>query len=179
MALTPQQQATLKADIIANGDLNSQPNNSDGAFEIARLYNLLASPDYWVWRTSVSKAELVQTTSVDGTTFSWVGTGFITRSQGERDAWRELFNDQGLCNPSLASVRTSFTDIFSGATAPAPANRTHLAAIGRRKCTRVEKLFAVDTPGSGAGRGTTADPDTMGFEGPLSYQDVELARQLP
>lgn len=177
MPLTPAQRTALKADIDADGSINGLPNNSDTAVTIASIYNAAASPDYWVWRTSVSKAELVQSTSVDGTTFNWTGTGFITRSQGERDAWREIFNGSGMCNPSLASVRTAFTDIFSGATAPAPANRTHLATVSRRKATRVEKLFAIDTPGSGAGRGTTADPDTMVVEGPLSAFDVELARQ--
>lgn len=170
--LTSAQLATLKADILADPAFNSVPQGSDEAFTIAAAYNLPAVPDFWVFRTAVSKAEYVQTTSVDGTTFNWTGTGFITRSPGEQAAWRELFNDSGLCNPSLASVRQAFQDIFSGAVAPAPANRTHLATISRRKATRAEKLYATGT-------GSTASPATMVFEGALSYLDVQNARELP
>ena len=171
MPLTQSQLTALKADIIADPTLNSISNTPDGAFEIAAAYNLNASPDFWVWRTSVGKGELVQTTSVDGTIFIWAGNGFITRSAGEQAAWREIFNGTGFCNPSLPNVRQAFTDIFSG-TGNAANNRTHLAAIGRRKATRAEKLFATGT-------GSTGSPGTMTFEGSLSYTDVQQARNLP
>jgi hypothetical protein len=138
----------------------------------AAAYNLAASPDFWVWRSRVSKDEFVNSTSIDGTVFSWTGTGFITRSAGEQAAWRELFDAQGYVNPSLPQVRTAFTDIFSGGTAPAPANRTHLATVGRRKATRAEKLFATGT-------GSTASPAVMGAEGILTDANVYAARQLP
>lgn len=168
MSLTPAQNATLKADIIADGTLNAQPMNSDGAFAIAAAYNLQAAPDFWVWRTSVTKSEIVQKTSQDSTVFAWTGTGFITRSVGEQAAWRELF-ENGACNPSLPNTRQAFQDIFSGGTAPAPANRTHLLAVARRKATRIEKLFATGT-------GSTASPAAMVIEGSISYQDAEAAR---
>ena len=177
MPLTQSQLAALKAEITNDPTLSAFPNNTDGAFEIAKALNLQASPDFWVWRTSVAKNEYTQGTSPDGTTFNWTGTGFITRSQGERDAWRELFNGGGVggnsnaVNPSLPSVRQAFTDIFSGATAPAPANRAHMAAISRRLATRAEKLFAT-------GVGSSASPATMSFEGQVSYQEVDVARNL-
>lgn len=172
MPLTAAQLQALKTDILADPALAGQPNNSDGAFAIAAAYNLAAVPDFWVWRTSVTKEELVQSASVDGTTFSWTGAGFITRSVGERDAWRELFGEGGTCNPSLANVRQAFQDIFSGGTAPAPANRTHLATVARRKALRGEKLFATGT-------GSTVSPAVMAVEGNLSYQDVQTARETP
>lgn len=156
--LTGPQLATLKADVAAN----------TATIDLAAWYNGLFSPDFWVWR----KDELTNSTSIDGTTFSWVGTGFITRSQGERDAWREMFNGTNSVNPSLAQVRTAFGDIFSGATAPAPANRTHLLTVARRKATRAEKLFATGT-------GSTASPATMAAEGAISGADVTNARNLP
>lgn len=164
MTLTPAQLTTLKNDLAAS-EFSGAAKNSDTAFAVAAAYNANASPDFWVWRTRVSKDELVGATSVDGTTFSWTGTGFITRAQGERDAWRELFNGAGFCNPSLPSVRQAFADIFSGATAPAPANRTHLTATARRKATRAEKLFATGT-------GSTASPAVMGAEDALTGNDV-------
>lgn len=138
----------------------------------ANNLNAPASPDFWVWRTSVSKDELTNSTSVDGTTFSWTGAGFITRSQGERDAWRELFNSQNRVNPSLDQVRTAMGDIFSGGTAPAPANRTHLLTIARRKATKFEKAVATGT-------GSTASPAKLTFEGSVTAQDVSEARNLP
>ena len=100
------------------------------------------------------------------------GAGFITRSVGECDAWRELFNGggngDGTTDPSLSNVRQAFLDIFSGATAPAPANRAHLAAMSRRKATRAEKVFAT-------GLGTTASPGLFGFQGAITINDVGQA----
>jgi hypothetical protein len=188
MPLTPAQLSTLKTHIAANTNtvsyggsnvaINSVPNNSDGNLAIANWYNLVASPDYWVWRTSVEKKEIVQQPSQDGTTFIWAGNGFISRSVQELECWNQLFNSTLTCNPSLANVRQAFSDIFSG-TGNAASNRTHLLACGRRKATFTETLFAVNTPGSGAGRGTTADPDTMTFEGSVTPSEIDAARNLP
>lgn len=170
MSLTPAQKATLKNDILTDPVLSTIPNTPDGTFEIARLYNLTVAPDFWVWRSSVTKGEYVNETSVDGTTFNWTGAGFITRLQGERDAWSQMFmNSLQAVNPSLPQVRAAFQDIFSGAIAPAPANRTHLATISRRLATKVEKLFAVGT-------GSTASPANMVIESPISPFDVQEAR---
>jgi hypothetical protein len=168
-SLTPAQLTTLRNDIVASSDLNALPNTPDGNFEIARLYNLNPAVDFWVWRTKVSKDELVGSTSVDGTTFSWTGTGYITRAQGERDAFNAIFDGNGFVNPSLASVRQAFADIFSGNTAPAPANRTHLNTVARRKATRFEKVFATGT-------GSTASPGLLVIEGRVSADVVSQAR---
>jgi hypothetical protein len=167
--LTSAQLATLKSTIAADPTLAALPNNADGNTAIATAFNLVAAPDFWVWRSSVTKDELVGSTSVDGTTFSWTGTGYITRTQGERDAFNAIFNSSGAVNPANPSVRQAFSDIFSGNTAPAPANRTHLSTVSRRKASRAEKLFATGT-------GTTAAPAVMSFEGAITFQDVELAR---
>ncbi len=167
--LTPAQKATLKAYIDGQGDLSVHPNTNDGNEIVAGLLNAPASPDFWVWRTAVSKAEYTERESSDATTFNWTGAGFITRSQGERDAWRELFGADDTVNPSLVNVRQAFQDIFSGGTAPAPANRTHMATVSRRRATRVEQVFATGT-------GSTGDPGLLTFEGTLTRVDVEEAR---
>ena len=172
MALTTAQLATLKAAIAADSELAAIPNNPDGAFAIALLLNATPVPDYWVWRSKVTQAECVSTTSPDGTTFSW--SVYIGRSQGERDAWREMFADTGSVNPSNANVRSAFADIFSGA--GGATQRAHLLSIGRRKATRGEKIFAAATVGGSGQRGSSANPDTMGFEGSLTYNDVDTAR---
>lgn len=167
--MTPAQLTTLKNAIAADSVLAALPNNGDGNAAIAAAFNVVAAPDFWVWRTSVTKDELVGSTSVDGTTFSWTGTGYITRAQGERDAFNAIFNSSGAVNPSNPSIRQAFADIFSGNTAPAPANRTHLNTVSRRKATRAEKLFATGT-------GSTASPGIMAVEGLLAGQDIEAAR---
>jgi hypothetical protein len=167
MALTTAQKTTVKADIEGDVVLNAFPNNSDGAFAIAALYNATASPDHWVWRTLVSKNEMTSSTSGDGTTFSF--PQLIARTVQEQFGWRELFNGTESCNPSLPNVRQGFADVFSGAQAGPTAQRAHLLAMARRKATRIEKLLATGT-------GSTASPATMGFEGAVSFQDIQDAR---
>jgi hypothetical protein len=169
VALTPAQSQTLQANIEADPVLNAIANTPDGNFEIAALYNLLASPDFWVWRTSVTEAEYVSQSGPDGTNWSW--TQYIARTEPERDGWKRLMGP-GFANPSLPNVRQGLADIFSGAQAAPIAQRAHLTAMSRRKATRAEKLFATGT-------GSTASPATMVVEGTLDYHDVEQARNLP
>lgn len=189
MPLTPAQLQTLKADLAANTALveypagqnvaiNTLPNHPDAHQVIADWYNGTRSPDYWIWRTRVSKGEFVGTVGPGGTTFSWTGTGFITRSQGERDAWRELFNGQGFTDPSQDNVRQAIQDIFSGAVEPAPSNRTHLAAVARRLARRIEHLFATGT-GSTASPGKCALLDQSVLIYALTGVEVTAARNLP
>jgi hypothetical protein len=170
MVLTTAQLATFKTDVIAAGggaEFSTAIANKDWNV-IFQAYNANASPDYWAWRTSVSKTEYYNSTSIDGTVFSMVGAGYITRAVGERDGWREVFDINGNANPSLPQTRQAVADIFSGATAPAPANRTHLLTVSRRKALRIEKLFA-------AGTGSTASPAVMAVEGQISLDDVAKA----
>ena len=109
--LTGAQLLTLKTNILADSALAAVPRNADGYALIAAAYNVLAVPDWWVWRTRVTRDELVGSTSVDGTTFNWVGAGYITRTQGERDAFGAIFDSTGGVNASLPSVRQAFADI--------------------------------------------------------------------
>lgn len=162
--LTIQQKATIKTDIAANSDLNSQPNTEPGDETIAALYNQLASPNFWVWKTSITEDEIVGQPSTDSTLFSW--TTFIGRSQGERDGWMRLFRS-GKVNPALSNVQSAVNDIFSGA--GGVSQRTHIFTCFRRKATRLEKLLATGT-------GSTASPATLGFEGTVNLQDIADAR---
>jgi hypothetical protein len=162
MNLTLVQRQALKADILAGDAAQAYP---DGNMElVAQMYNALANPVFWGWRSSVTKDELVNSVGPDGTTFTWVGNGFITRSVGEQAAFREMFDVNGAVNASRVNVRNAFGDIFSG-TGNALANRTHLLAVARRQATRVERLFATGT-------GSIATPGTFVVEGALSINDV-------
>jgi hypothetical protein len=167
MPLTSAQKTTLKAFIAADPVLSAIPNTPDGAFEIADRLALDASPDFWVYKTTLNEHDITGKASVDATTWSW--SAYIPRSQGERDGWARMFNDTRSINPSLANVRQGLADIFSGTANNAPAQRTHLQAMSRRKASVVEKLFATGT-------GSTASPATMVFEGRLTYADVQEAR---
>ncbi len=194
MNLTTAQFLTLKADLAANTNtvsvngasvaINAMPHNSDTAVFVAKWYNLDAVPDYWVWKFLMSKAECTNQLSVDATAFNWTGNGFITRSPGELVAWQEIFNSTHSCDPSLSNVRQAFQDIFSG-TGNAAANRTHLLAVGRKKATNVEKLFAAATTGPGnAGAqpvGSTANPAAMSrtANGLVAASEIERAWETP
>ena len=167
--LTSDQLALLQQDMAADPLFNVLPQNSDTAVFIATAYNFSADPPYWAWRTYVSRSEYTSGVSVDATTFSWVGNGFIARSAGEHAAWAELFAD-GQVNPSLENVRQAFQDIFSG-TGNAAANRTHMAAVSRRLATRAERLYATGT-------GSPSAPCLLTWEGQLSGSEVEQAWAL-
>lgn len=139
--LTPAQLQALKADILANSDLNIQPMNSDGAFEIARRYNLAASPAFYVWRTNVTRSEIYHIVSTEGTSWSW--TTYKNQGATEQNAWVQMFmGDQA--DFSKDNLRAGIAALFTGS-AQANAQRDHCLAAGKRTATRAEKLFATGT----------------------------------
>lgn len=166
MALTPQQLQALKADIAADQALASKPMTSAGALEIADAYNALASPAFRVWRTAVSRVEIYNRTSDEATTWNW--TFYKNQSVAEQNAWVQMFmGDQA--DFSQANLRSGVAAIFTSASS---ANATHALAIGKRLATRAEKLFA-------SGTGSVGSPATMGFEGAITSEQVQQARELP
>ena len=175
MALTTAQLQTLKTDITVTKAATSYQGqtllqwwNAGDDTTLAQFYQQPASPDFWVWKTAVSKDELVNSVGPEGTTFNWSGNGFITRSAGEQAAWEQIFSVSGTVDASKANVRQAFQDIFSG-TGNAADNRTHLAAVARRRATYGEALYATGT-------GSTASPATLTFEGVISATDVGQSR---
>lgn len=168
MSLTTAQKAAVKADILASPDLNALPNTTDGAYAIADLYNIIAAPDFFVWKTRLHEQDITSLTSGEATVWSW--PAFIARSAAEQAGWSRMFNGTYSINPSLVQVRNGIADIFSGGTGAA--QRTHLLAIAKEKATRIEKLLS-DVSG---GAGTVAAPATRSLVGNISYQDVHTAR---
>lgn len=163
MALTSTQNATLKAAISADQTLNAFPNNSDGAFGIAALLNQTASPDYYVWRSSVATDEIM----LNG--FDWTRVDNLT--VGKARIW-EWMTNLGRINPSQSNVRAGVIAAFSAA-GDLP-NRNAVFSHCQRLATRAEKLFATGSGTASTDQG--AGPAVMGFEGMLSYQDVDDAR---
>jgi len=159
MALTSEQLTTLAADILADPVLNAFPQTPDGADAIAKLYNLNATPDFYVWKTSVSTDEVRK---------SIVWLEYLASSVSEKSAF-ELMLSNGVIDPSDVNVRDGIEKIFGNQNQQT--TRDNLISLSKRLATRVEKLFAVGT-------GTVPTPATMGFEGKLTYQDVDSARSL-
>lgn len=167
--LTPEQLATLKAAIDADPALAAKPLNSDGYFDIAAiLNNELASPDFYVWRTSVTQDEIMQ----NG--FDWVRVDNL--SVGKARIWDWMFDNAGATfNPAKANVRAGIAEVWKGTAAD---NAVRQAVFNRcqARATRAQKLFA-----TGPGTTTSVDgvgPATMAVES-ISLSDVEAARALP
>lgn len=163
MALTPAQLATLKAAILADSELNAFPMNSDGAFAIAALLNQVASPDWIVWRTTVTRKEILQ----NG--FDW--TRLDNLSVGKARVWSDIFVD-GQLNPSKPNVRAGIESVWVG-TAQDLAVRAAVYVHCKRQATRIQKILS-------AGTGSDATPATMdegiGESFQIQYSDVEQAR---
>lgn len=163
MALTTQQLAALKAGINADPELAAFPNNSDGAFGIAALLNLEASPAFYIWRSNVPVDEIM----LNG--FDWTRVDNLT--VGKARIWDWMMRT-GSINPPQANVRAGVLATFS--TAGDLNNRLAVFTHCQRKATRAEKLLATGSGTSATEQGV--GPATAGFEGNLSYQDVEAAR---
>ena len=159
MALTTAQLATLKAAILADGTLNAFPSNSDGAYAIAALINQTASPDYIVWKTAVDIDEIMRT-GMDWTRVDNLGVG-------KARIW-EWMGRLGTFDASRVNIRAGIDAVWVGTSADL-AVRATVYTHCKRRATVFEKILATGT-------GSDASPATMGVEGPVSYQDVEAAR---
>lgn len=161
--LTPQQLTTLRAAIDADPALAAYPNNSDGNSVIASLLNQTASPAFLVWRTAVTWDEIM----LNG--MDWARVDNL--SVGKARIWDWMFQNEGrTCNPSKSNIRAGIDAAWVG-TAADLAVRAAVYVHCKRSATRAEQLFATGT-------GSDAVPATMGWEGTLTYQDVDLARVL-
>jgi hypothetical protein len=158
--LTEQQLATLKADIQADPAFAGY-GVTIWAEEVAAAYNLPASPEWTVWRTSVD-AETWDD-AILGTMGAATQLDGLTASKRDSLFWAL----SKTLNPSNPATRAALDD-FCGSQNTLKAA---VQAAQKRTSTRAEKLFS-------SGTGSTAAPATMTFEGKLTYQDVEAALAL-
>lgn len=163
MTLTPSQLAALKAAILADSALSSQPNNSDGHVTVAAALNADAIPPFVVWRTNVRADEIGA---------AWVGTDIDGMSALNMQRLQLLLasSPAGVFDMSRADRRAGFENPFG--TNQNNASRVAMRAVWKRLASRGERLFA-------AGTGSDASPGTLVFEGQVAPLDVELARALP
>lgn len=163
MSLTPSQLSALKAAILADGTLAAQPMNSDGNFAIAAALNAPASPVFIVWRTNVLADEIGN---------AWLGTDIDGMSALNMQRLQLLLasSPAGVFNMSRADRRAGFENPFG--TNQNNASRVAMRAAWKRSTTRGERIYATGT-------GSDSVPGALVFEGTISSNDVEQARQLP
>lgn len=166
MALSPAQSATLRLAVLAEPSLATATQTGDD-FAIAAWCNALTDPAWVVYRSVLSRHDILTKTSPTGTSFTWAGGAYITRAQGERDAFREMFNDTGTVNPGDPKIQSAFLDIFSGA--GGAVNRAHILALSKRPATNAERVLST-------GLGTDPNPATLTFEGEVSQGEASMLR---
>lgn len=158
--LTTEQLATLKAEILADTDsavVAARTNGADN--ELARLYNLTASPAFIVWRTSVPRNE------AQGSGFDWTQIDNLT--VGQARIWFDALFDGGGLNAADAGQRAGIAEAWKG-TAAKLAVKVYILSICKRAATKAEKALATGT-------GTDAAPAVMGWEGQLTSDDISAA----
>lgn len=188
MSLSPAQLQTLKSDLAANAstvlingqpvaikDVPAGPQNAD---TVAAWYVGDASPAFWVWRSAITRQNVLYSISDLPSVFDF--GAFKSQQLPEQGTWREMFMGDNV-NPSLLNFRNGVFNVFSGS-APQNAQRAHIFAICRRVAARIEKLFAVAPADAGgitvsanngntlaSALGSTANP---GLVAPAAFRDV-------
>lgn len=149
---------TLKDYIAAVPEWAAMPKNSDTAFFIADELNKEASNSYIVWKTTVPVDEIMR----NG--LDW--TRVDNLSVGKARIWDWMTRLDTL-NPSKVNIRAGIDATWVG-TAADLSVRAVVYTHCKRKASIVEKLFATGT-------GTDVSPSTMGYEGPMPYQEIVTA----
>lgn len=194
-SLSPAQKAALKADVIAAADaamqaLEADPTNADKAFAVKDLYNLTASPDYYVWDGKVPVLNVLNLvtwanyTPNDGpdNTNTWNNRAFSV--QIKQANLSLLFMGRTTFDATKTNLRAALNDATTNLlTGAAGASRSGgwsaILPVLSRRATRAEKLLATDD-GAGIGnttgdpRGNNTNPDSPPQNEPLtlSLDDV-------
>lgn len=154
--LTEAQRLTLKNSVLADPVLAALPASSNAINDIIAAYSQPAA--FTVWKTRVPIGSV-------GKGFNSAELGGLTTANTNRLIALAHYLLDGI-DPSQASSRAFFDDIFSGA--GGVLTRASLAVLWKRQASRLEVLFATGT-------GTDASPATLGYEGGLSYNEVRIA----
>ena len=184
--LTPAQTATVKADILANADMNTQPANSDGSYAIANLYNLPATVPIAIWRTDASvdaifdAIDWAKYTPVDAPDVTILQTNRLLSIQTKQMNLQNMLVGRGSVDATRANVRSGLRDattaIPAGASGTAvqpggASGATVLNACTRSNITRLEKLLASAPVTTG-----TVSASVLTFSGTISYQEIDVVR---
>ncbi|HMZ00124.1 MAG TPA: hypothetical protein PLU79_10770 [Burkholderiaceae bacterium] len=194
MALTSAQLATLKAAIVANPTMNNQPLTSAGAQAISVILNEQASPAFPVWRSDASVDAIIDSiTWASYTPNDKVGStdtdptlsrkiGWLLEIQVKQMNLQLMLQGRSSINCGKATLRAGLRDaviqVPSGAsgagTSPGGANGANVMTTCTRPARLVEKILAGPQETTG-----TVTANVLGYEGTISSDDVQAARELP
>lgn len=186
--MTPQQLAALKAAIVADSALNSQPMTSDGAFAIAAALNAPSNPAANVWRPDASvqaindAIDYTKYTPTDAADNTVTYSNRLLLVQTKQMNLQNMLIGRDTVDASRSNVRSALRDaVINLPTGASGANVSAGGASGvnvMNACVRQGKrIEIVMKTGDATTGGVTAA--VMGFEGDVSYQEVEQARALP
>ncbi len=197
MALTTAQLQALKTAIVGNPTWNALPNNGDGNFALAALLNAPASPASSVWRTDARVSAILDAVDLSKyTPNDAIGdadsgdtlhrkNGRLLTAQTKQMNLQLLLQGRDTLNASPVTVRASLRDAVinlptgasGAATSPGGASGVNALNACVRNATEAEKVLATASQSSDTTGTVTAR--VLGFEGQVSGQDVETARNLP
>lgn len=184
MSLTSAQAAALKVDYLADAALQTIfANSPNGAQAVADEYNKLATPDFYVWKSAVPTQDIFDAvqwdrytpTDAPDSTAVWLARAVAIRIKQEN---LQTFMFRDAIDASKSGIRSGLRDaviaVPSGASganvSPGGASGATVLEVCRRLASRVEKLLT-----TGASQTGNTAADVMGFEGPLTAADFELA----
>lgn len=148
---------TLKAAIAAEVDAEFVAFRlANDSHSMAAWYNQPST--VYVWKTSVSKADIMSSPA-----FDW--TRVDNLSVGKARIWSEMFSI-GNINPSQANIRAGIDASWIG-TAADLSVRAGVYTKCKRLASRLEALYT--------GAGTEAVPTVMGFEGSIDSGHIRDA----
>jgi len=190
MPFTNAQLQAIKTEINNDPALSSQPMNSDGAFAIAEALNRLDVPDFFVWRTdarvrdifdAIDWAKYTPIDAVDATNAS-IYTARLLAIQTKQINLQNMLVGRDTIDTSRVNIRAGLRDAViqlpSGAqgvaTSAGGVSGVNVLNICVRKALRIERVLALASAPSDTTGTVTAR--IMGYEGQISYPDVELAR---
>jgi hypothetical protein len=158
--LSPAQVASLRTLVDADQTAHALAVAGDDIGLAAWLNTTDAS--YFVWRTSVTKADVITDAA-----FDWTRVDNLT--VGKARIWTELFSvNGGAIDPSRANVRAGIDAAWVG-TAADLAVRASVYGVCKRNASRAEKAVATGT-------GTSAVPATLVYEGQITYAEASQIR---
>ena len=158
MQLTTAQQTTLRNFVLADPVFSVQPQTNSGALFIAEALNQPASPEFTIWKTSVSVDEIMR----NG--MDWARVDNL--SVGKARIW-DWMSRLGSFDSSKPNIRAGIDATWVGS-APDLAVRASVYTHCKRAANGIEKLLATGT-------GSNAVPAVASAEGTLSYLDVVQA----
>lgn len=184
--LTNAQMQTLKAAIVADSTLNSQPMDSNGAFVIKEALNLPSNPAVNGWRTDVPVSAIFDAiqwdkfTPVDSPDALVSYSNRILAIQTKQINLQNMLIGRESLDASKANIRAGLRDAVIGlpaglagaaVTAGGAGGATVLNAC-TRQATRAEVILTAGNATTG-----TVTAQLFSFQGMLSVDDVKSARE--